>query len=415
MNPIWHPYTQEKLADKPINIKSAQGAYLYGSNGEKIYDAISSWWVNIHGHNHPYIREKINSTLMEQIIIAGFTHEGATSLAQRVLELFGNHYSKVFFTDNGSTAVESALKMSLQYFKNQGIQRKRILAFNNGFHGETFGARAVGNALENIDDLCKGVFDITFIDPPLRGTGKVALEKMEQVLQQNQDFAAFIFEPLVQGVAGMHMQDPQILDQMIKLAQEKGIICIADEVMTGFGRTGKLFAINHLENKPDIVCVAKALTGGTLPLALTLCNPKVYEAFYSDDPTKTFLYGHSYAGNALACSAAHASLDLLEKKETQDRLIHINNWHLGFFKELTGHPSILDIRILGTIMAIEYKSNNNGYFSDLGPKMKNFFKGKNVLLRPLGNVIYILPPYCSTEDDLNLAYSAIFDFTKDLI
>lgn len=413
MNPIWYPYTQEKLATEPLLIKRAQGAYLYGENGEKIYDAISSWWVNIHGHNHPYIREKINNTLMEQIIIAGFTHESAISLAQRVLNLFGNYYSKVFFTDNGSTAVESALKMSLQFFKNQGISRKKVLAFNKGFHGETFGARAVGNALENIDELCKGVFDITFINPPLRGLGNAPLKEMEKILEQDGDFACFIFEPMVQGVAGMIMQDADVLDQMIKLAKEKGIICIADEVMTGFGRTGKMFAIDHLKNKPDIVCLAKALTGGTLPLALTLCTREVYSAFYSEDPSKTFLYGHSYAGNALACSAAHASLDLLEKKETQCRLIDINNWHLGFFKELGGHPSILDIRILGTIMAIEYKSNNNGYFSDLGPKMKNFFKGKNVLLRPLGNIIYILPPYCSTEEDLNLAYKAIFDFTKD--
>ncbi len=413
MNPIWYPYTQEKLASEPLLIKRAQGAYLYGENGEKIYDAISSWWVNIHGHNHPYIREKINSTLMEQIIIAGFTHESAISLAQRVLNLFGNYYSKVFFTDNGSTSVESALKMALQFFKNQGIPRKKILAFNNGFHGETFGARAVGNALENIDELCKGVFDITFINPPLRGLGRAPFEEMEKVLEQKNDYACFIFEPMVQGVAGMCMQDAEILDQMIKLAKEKGIICIADEVMTGFGRTGKMFAIDHLKNRPDIVCLAKALTGGTLPLALTLCTQEVYSAFYSNDPSKTFLYGHSYAGNALACSAAHASLDLLEKRETLDRLVDINHWHQEFFKEIAGHPSILDIRILGTILAVEYKSNVNGYFSDLGPKMKNFFKGKNVLLRPLGNVIYILPPYCSVEEDLNLAYSAIFDFTKD--
>lgn len=412
-HPIWHPYTQEKLASDPMIIKSAQGAYLYGANGEKIYDAISSWWVNIHGHNHPYIREKINNSLMEQIIIAGFVHEGAITLAERVLKLFENYYSKAFFTDNGSTAVESALKMGLQFFKNQGIPRKKILAFNKGFHGETFGARAVGNALENIDELCKGVFDITFISPPLRGLGNNPLEEMGRILETNDDYACFIFEPMVQGVAGMCMQDANILDQMIKLAKEKGIICIADEVMTGFGRTGKMFAIDHLTSKPDIVCLAKALTGGTLPLALTLCTQEVYNAFYSDDPSKTFLYGHSYAGNALACSAAHASLDLLERLETKDRINDINNWHMGFLKELAGHPSILDIRILGTIMAIEYKTENHGYFSDLGPKMKTFFKQKNVLLRPLGNVIYILPPYCSTEKDLNLAYSAIFDFTKD--
>jgi adenosylmethionine-8-amino-7-oxononanoate aminotransferase len=200
---------------------------------------------------------------------------------------------------------------------------------------------------------------------------------------------------------------------MIKLAKEKGIICIADEVMTGFGRTGKMFATDYLKNKPDIVCLAKALTGGTLPLALTLCTPLIYEAFFSDDPSKTFLYGHSYAGNALACAAAHASLDLLEDPKMPEIWNEINQAHQNFAKELEGHPSILEIRILGTIMAIEYKSEENGYFSTLGPKMKSFFKERNVLLRPLGNIIYILPPYCSTLDDLKLAYQAIFDFTQE--
>jgi adenosylmethionine-8-amino-7-oxononanoate aminotransferase len=412
-HPIWHPYTQEKTALNPLIIKRAKGAFLYGANGEKIYDAISSWWVNIHGHNHPYIREKINNSLFEQIIIAGFIHEPAISLSKRVLKLFDNYYSKVFFTDNGSTAVESALKMALQFFKNQGIKRKKILALNNGFHGETFGARAVSNSLENIEDLCKGVFDVTFIDPPLRGLGMAPFLKMEKILNTPDDFAAFIFEPLVQGVAGMRMQDPQVLDQMIKLAKEKGIICIADEVMTGFGRTGKMFATDYLENKPDIICLAKALTGGTLPLALTLCTPLIYEPFFSDDPSKTFLYGHSYAGNALACAAAHASLDLLEDPKMPEIWNEINKSHKTFAKDLEGHPSILEIRILGTIVAIEYKSEENGYFSALGPKMKSFFKERNVLLRPLGNIIYILPPYCSTLDDLKLAYQAIFDFTQE--
>ncbi len=407
---IWHPYTQEKLAQDPIIIKKAEGSYLYGINGEKIYDAISSWWVNIHGHNNHYIREQINKSQMEQIIIAGLIHEDAVSLTNRLLKLFNGHFSKVFFTDNGSTAVESALKMALQFFKNQGIHRKKILAFNNGFHGETFGARAVGNAIENIQDLCKGVFEITFIEPPLRGQGDNALNQMKKI-QNLKDYAAFIFEPLIQGVAGMKMQDPYFLDQMINLAQENGIICIADEVMTGFGRTGKMFASDHLKNKADIICLAKALTGGTLPLAVTLCTSRVYEPFYSEDPSKTFLYGHSYAGNVLACAAANANLDLLENPKFLKVWESINLSHQEFAKKLEGTPSILDIRILGTILAIEYKSKTDGYFSDLGPKMKNFFREKNVLLRPLGNVVYILPPYCSTREDLDHAYNAIFEFT----
>ncbi|RLA61472.1 MAG: adenosylmethionine--8-amino-7-oxononanoate transaminase [Epsilonproteobacteria bacterium] len=415
-SPIWYPYTQEKLADDPIIIEKAQGAYLYPKGGEKVYDAISSWWVNIHGHSHPYINKRLNEQLstMEQTIFAGHTHVPAINLAKRILEKLGNKFHKVFFSDNGSTSVECALKMSLQFWKNQGIKRQKILAFNHGFHGETFGTRAVGNCLENISELCQGVFEIDFIEAPIPGT---TLSQLEEKLASN-DYAAFIFEPIIQGVRGMVMQDINVLDSMIKLCQEKEILCIADEVMTGFGRTGKMFAIDYLENKPDIVCLAKALTGGTLPLALTVCNEKVHQAFYSDDLSKALLYGHSFAGNALGCAAAHASLDLLEKAETINSIEKINSYHLDFAQEVKGSnfkTLFKDIRIMGTIIALEYKSNSkNGYFNELGPKMKSFFRDRNVLLRPLGNVIYIIPPYCSKQDDLKLAYEAIWDFSEGL-
>ena len=414
-SPIWYPYTQEKLADDPKIIERAQGAYLYPKGGEKIFDAISSWWVNIHGHSHPYINLKLSEQLatMEQIIFAGHTHVPAISLSHRILDKLGDKFHKVFFSDNGSTSVECALKMALQFWKNQGIKRKKILAFNHGFHGETFGARAVGNCLENINELCEGVFQIDFIEAPIKGDEN-SLKLLEEKLAKN-DYAAFIFEPLIQGVRGMVMQAIKTLDDMIKMCQEKEILCIADEVMTGFGRTGKMFAIDYLENKPDIVCLAKALTGGTLPLALTVCNEKVHQAFYSDDPSQALLYGHSFAGNALGCAAAHASLDLLEKSETIDNIEKINSYHRDFSREMKSLSHLFsDIRIMGTIIALEYKTDVGGYFNELGPKMKKFFQSRNVLLRPLGNVIYIIPPYCSTHTDLKLAYEAIWDFSEGL-
>jgi len=418
-SPIWYPYTQEKLADDPVMIEKAQGAYLYPKGKDKVFDAISSWWVNIHGHSHPYLTQKISDQLanMEQIIFAGHTHEPAISLANRILKKLGDNYHKVFFSDNGSTSVECALKMALQFWKNQGIKRQKILAFNNGFHGETFGTRAVGNCLENINELCAGVFQVDFIEAPTPGLEKSSIATLEEKLASN-EYAAFIFEPIIQGVRGMVMQDVLSLDLMIKMAKDKGVLCIADEVMTGFGRTGKMFAIDHLENKPDIVCLAKALTGGTLPLALTVSNEKIHQAFYSDDLSKALLYGHSFAGNALGCAAAHASLDLLEKEETINNIENINSYHQDFAKKIKSHDLnslFKDVRVMGTIIALEYVTKRrNGYFNELGPRMKKFFKERNVLLRPLGNVIYIIPPYCSTLDDLKLAYEAIWDFSEGL-
>jgi adenosylmethionine-8-amino-7-oxononanoate aminotransferase len=270
----------------------------------------------------------------------------------------------------------------------------------------------VGNALENINHLCKGVFEVCLIEAPLRG--KASLEEMIRALERHDDFAAFIFEPLVQGVRGMYMQDEKVLDAMIGLAKEKKILCIADEVMTGFGRTGKMFAIDHLVNKPDILCLAKALTGGTLPLAVTLCTKDVYEPFLSDDISKTFLYGHSYAGNSLGCAAAMGSLDILEKRETQESIENIKKWHLDFLKEVSGNRALEEVRAQGTILALEFKSGQKGYFSEIGPQMKKFFLERRVLLRPLGDVLYIMPPYCCKKEDLSLAYSAVLDFLKEI-
>ena len=411
---IWHPYTQEKTAPLPLMISKAQGAYLYTDDGRKIFDAISSWWVNIHGHAHPEIAEAIakQARSLEQVIFAGFTHAGAIELAERVLGKLPG-FSKAFYSDNGSTAVEVALKMAVQFWQNQGIKKKRIIAFENAYHGDTFGAMSVSARSSFVQAFNEMLFDVEFIQPPLRGEENGALNSLKQMqllIDQYDDIAAFIFEPLVQGAGGMLMQDHRGLELLIKKAKESNIITIADEVMTGFGRTGKLFAIDHLQERPDVICLAKGLTGGTLPLSMTLCTEEMYQNFYSDDKTKAFFHGHSFTANSLGCAAALASLEILDRPETVNAIESIASEHHRFSQKLKD----IKVRQQGTILAIELKTGEqSGYFNKVGDHAYNFFLRRNLLLRPLGNVIYLIPPYCSTREDLQKAYHAIQEFLQD--
>lgn len=415
---IWHPYTQQKVANAPIMVKKASGAYLYAQDGQKYFDAISSWWVNLHGHCHPYIKEKITEQLdkMEQIIFAGHTHEGATQLAKEIINFLPGSFSRVFFSDNGSTSVEIALKMALQYWINHDIPKKRVIAFRNSYHGDTFGARAVTHSIEEPIGLSQKMCQVHYIDPPLKGSHpEKSLAQLKKLLNRYKDFGAFIFEPLVQGVAGMKIQDIEMLDSLIQLAQENNVICIADEVMTGFGRTGKNFAIDHLKHHPDIICLAKGLTGGVLPLSLTVAKEKIYEGFLFDDKSKALLHGHSFTGNSLGCAAALASLELLKSEETQNQIQMITNEHQRFLNSILETPKImdklLDIRMQGTILALDIKtSEESNYFNSLSEVISNFFMERNLLLRPLGNTIYMIPPYCSKKEDLAHAYDAIKEF-----
>jgi adenosylmethionine-8-amino-7-oxononanoate aminotransferase len=414
---IWRPYTQEKTAANPIKIKKAKGCYYIDEEGNRIFDGISSWWVNIHGHSHPYLAKKLSEQmeLVQQIIFAGHTHEQGETLAQRIVELLDNQYPKVFFSDNGSTAVEVGLKMALQYWSNHHLKKNRIVAFKNGYHGDTFGARAVTDAIKEPTGLSENMTDVHFITAPLANdpiSQESSIKELKDLLSRFNDIGAFIFEPMVQGVAGMKMQDPSTLNKLLKLAHEHQVITIADEVMTGFYRTGKRFAIDYLKEKPNIICLAKALTGGILPLSLTLCQQKIYEAFYSDDKTKALLHGHSFTGNALGCAVANASLDLLETAETKTNIKNIENLHKNFMKEIEGDNKY-EIRVMGTILAIEFKNQEKaGYFNSLSETLSQFFISKNMLLRPLGNIIYLIPPYCTTEEDLLPVYQALKDFIR---
>lgn len=406
---IWHPYTQMKTAAPPLPVVRGEGARLITEDGKSYIDAVSSWWVNLHGHAHPYIAQRIaeQAQTLEHVIFAGFTHPPAVELAERLLDILPENQGKIFYSDNGSTAVEIAVKMAIQYFFNQGIERKKVIAFDNAFHGETFGAMSVSGDLSFNTAFHDYLFQVERIPPPLPGTEAESLQALQTALADG-NACAFIFEPLIMGAGGMLMYMPAALDDLIELCHEHGVLCIADEVMTGFGRTGKTFASDHLQHKPDLLCLSKGLTGGTLPLAVTTCTQAIFDAFLSDDKYKTFFHGHSYTGNPLGCAAALASLDLLLSNTCQADIQRIINRHQAFKAHIEQHPAVREVRQTGTVMAVEFDSTEaTSYFNNLRDTLYNFFLGEGVLLRPLGNLIYILPPYCISDAELERIYGVI--------
>jgi len=404
---IWHPYTQMQTAAPPIGIVRGEGACLYDENDKCYIDAISSWWVNIHGHAHPYIAAKVAEQLqkLEHVIFAGFTHEPAVELAERLLAILPSNQAKVFYSDNGSTAVEVALKMCLQYWYNKSQQRTKILAFKNAYHGDTFGAMAVSGRSAFTNAFEKLLFDVEFIDLP---TAENISELRSKISALSSELACFIVEPLVQGSAGMIMYEAAYLDELLQHCRQENIFTIADEVFTGFGRTGKNFASDHLKHQPDIMCFSKGLTGGTMALGITTCTQYIYDAFLSDDRLKTLFHGHSFTANPIACAAALASMDLFIRPETAKNIQRIVESHQGFAKQLQGHPKVRAVRQTGTIIAIEWETGNNtSYFSILRDTLYQYFLEAGIILRPLGNIVYILPPYCITNEQLGYIYSTI--------
>ena len=404
---IWHPYTQMKTALPPVPIVRGEGACLFDESGKKYIDAVSSWWVNIHGHAHPYIAQKVSEQLkkLEHVIFAGFTHEGAVELAERLLQILPGNQQKVFYSDNGSTAVEVAIKMCLQYWHNKGESRTKILAFKNAYHGDTFGAMAVSGRSAFTAAFDSLLFEVEFIDLP----DKTNIEHLtSKIVNRKSELACFIFEPLVQGAGGMLMYEAKYLDELMAHCRKVGVLMIADEVFTGFGRTGKPFASNHVIEQPDIMCFSKGLTGGTMALGLTTCSRQIYDAFLSDDRLKTLFHGHSFTANPVACAAALASLDLFLDASTAENINRIENSHCQFAIKIKTHPKIKTIRQTGTILAMEWQTGNDtSYFSSLRDTLYSYFLAAGIILRPLGNIIYILPPYCITDEDLNYIYSKI--------
>jgi len=414
MEIIWHPYTQMKNAELPITIVKGEGVWLIDKDGNRYLDAISSWWVNSHGHAHPHIAKKVSEQVetLEHVIFAGFTHPKAVELAERLLNILPSNQSTVFYSDNGSTAVEVALKMGIQFWENKGKQKKGIVAFKDAYHGDTFGAMSVSGRGAFIKPFESMLFDVQFIDPPIPGKEQNSLDQLKAIIENPEmSIGIFIYEPLVQGAAGMVMHSPAGLEAIINLCKENNILCIADEVMTGFGRTGKFFASDHTKLNPDIVCMSKGLTGGTMALGTTSCSKEIFSAFLSDDKQKTLFHGHSFTGNPVACAAACASLDLFDLEETWFNIQRISSRHKKFAKRLSKANGIKNIRQTGTILAFELSSEEEtSYFNPKRDDIYKFFIERKIILRPLGNVIYILPPFCISDDDLNLIYTAILEF-----
>ncbi|CCM10341.1 7,8-diaminopelargonic acid synthase [Cardinium endosymbiont cEper1 of Encarsia pergandiella] len=402
---IWHPFTQEKTAEPPIAIKRGYGSYLYDTDDTPYLDLISSWWVNLHGHAHPDIVKAIHaqSMTLEHVIFAGFTHEPAVQLCEKLQPLLPG-FSKFFFSDNGSTAVEVALKMAYQYWRNQGVLTRTIfLSFDGGYHGDTFGAMSIGvkSGFHTLfSDLFFSVLTIPFPatwdgDEAMQSKEAYALEVLASHLSTSGDrIVALVLEPLIQGANGMKMCRPAFVEQIVHLVQNYEILVIFDEVMTGFGRTGTYFCFEQINIIPDFLCLAKGLTGGFLPLALTITTEKVYKAFWDEPLNKSFAHGHSYTANPLGCAAAIASLDLLMQPSTMQSIQAIHHTHT---KEIVNLPA-KHKRITGTIAAFDV--GNAQTF-----KRKCLEQG--LLIRPLGNAVYLLPPYSTTVSELEEAYEKI--------
>lgn len=420
-NHIWHPFTQMKKSEEPIHIVKAKDCTLVAADGKTYLDAISSWWVNLHGHSNKFIARKIaeQSNILEHVIFAGFTHTPAIELSEKLIAILPDNFKKVFFSDDGSTSVEVAIKMVFQYWFNKGESRKiKLIAFENAYHGDTFGAMSASARNAFNIPFAQNLFDVHHIPLPDENNIEEVCKQFTEIINTG-SVAAFIFEPLVQGSAGMYMYDATHLDLLISIAQQQKVFCIADEVMTGFGRTGKNFAIDYLKYKPDIICLSKGITGGFMPLGVTICSQQIYDAFYADELGKTFFHGHSYTANPLACTAANASIELLLKDACQQKIGLINSLHNQFKEEIKNHDIVKEIRIKGTILAIELNtSDGSSYFHSIKKEAYDYFLSKGILLRPLGNVIYILPPYCITEDELNRIYNTIkesFPYLQDCL
>ena len=404
---IWHPYTQHKGFLPPIPIVKGKDTLLFDDKGNAYIDAISSWWVNIHGHSHPYIAEKQyqQALRLEHVIFTGFTHEPAVTLAERLLPLLPGNFSRVFYSDNGSTAVEVAIKMALQYWGNRqdpaAERRKKILAFHHSYHGDTFGAMSVSERSVFTDAFRDYLFEVVFIDPP---SPENSYDLLHLVREQGPEIACIIYEPLLQAAGGMRMYDAASLDLLLTEIANQGILTIADEVLTGFGRTGKLFAGEYLRHKADIICLSKGLTGGTMALGVTATTTAVFEAFLSDDKRQTLFHGHSFTANPIACSAAIASLDLLLDEDCLRRIQHITRRQEAFLETLGSYPVVRNARSLGTIVAFELNTGRDEYINAIGPELTREALATGIYLRPLGNTVYFMPPYCITEKEMDQVY-----------
>lgn len=418
---VWRPFTQMMTASPPLEVNSAQGCHLELSNGKILIDAISSWWVITHGHCHPEIMKAIaeQSQKLDQVLFANFTHKSAEDLAQKITSFLPQPLSKVFFSDNGSTAVEVALKMAIQACRQKGqSQKNKFVALQHSYHGDTVGAMSVaGRSLftKPYEDMLFQVLHAPHPTHSFESVDHFSKPTIELIEKHHSELAGIIIEPLIQGAGGMITWPKEALDQICQAAKKHDLFLIFDEVMTGFGRTGSLFAFEQLNAQPDFICLSKGLTGGALPLSLTITTDEVFESFLAKEKDRMFFHGHSFTGNPISCAAALANLNIIEKNKTQieSQWVAINQIHKKRIAHLPDHL-LLDRRVLGTMAAVEIKMTQSGYGSNISEKMTTFALQKGVFLRPLGNVIYILPPYCITDDELNKVWDTIEEFLRTL-
>lgn len=405
----WHPYTQHKTAKHFPAIVKGEGALLWDENNNEYIDAIASWWVNPFGHSNKIIADAIYKqlTTLEHVLFGGFTHEPAVLLAGKLMEILPSNQKKLFYSDNGSTAVEVAIKVAMQYFYNQNIKKTKIIAFEDAFHGDTFAAMAASGISFFTEAFQGSLLEVVRIPVPTVGNEEKTIQSLEKLVETN-EYAAFIFEPLVQGAAGMVMYPSEVLDKLIAICKQNNVFTIADEVMTGFGKTGRTFASDYLIEKPDMMCLSKALTGGTIPMAITTFTQEIFDGFYDDDTNKALFHGHTFTANPTGCAAALASIQLLQTAEMQSNIERIHQSHLKFESTIKNHPKVKTTRVLGVIFALEVTTENQeSYYGTLRNKLYDFFIENGIILRPVGNIVYILPPYVISQNQLEKVYQTI--------
>nr|WP_314602815.1 adenosylmethionine--8-amino-7-oxononanoate transaminase [uncultured Capnocytophaga sp.] len=413
---LWHAYTQHKTSDTPIAITKGKDALLWDEKGNTYIDAIASWWVNPYGHSNERLAKKAYEQLtsLEHVLFGGFTHQPACDLAETLLKILPRNQSKIFFSDNGSTAVEVAVKIALQYYYNQGEKRTTFIAFEEAFHGDTFAAMAVSGISLYTTAFQGQLLDVVRIPIPEKGKEKECKERLEEILSQY-NCAGFIFEPLVLGAAGMRMYAPEVLDELIQICRKHKVLTIADEVMTGFGKTGKNFACDYLKEMPDMICLSKALTGGTIPLSVTSTTEAIYDAFYSDDISKALFHGHTFMANPTGCAIALESLKILQEAPMQANLKRIHAKHQAFASKMDKHPKVARTRTLGVIFALDLEVPNTGeYYGSIRNELYKYYISHGVILRPVYHTIYVLPPYIITDEQLDKVYHIIEESIEHL-
>ena len=407
-SPLWRPFTQHAVEPTPPRIVRAEGAWLETEDGERILDAISSWWVTTHGHRHPAIMAAIREATesLDQVIFAGLTHEPAEALAQELVGLAPPGLAHVFFSDSGSTSVEVALKMALGFFRNRGEARAKIAVMEGAYHGDTIGAMSVGARGVFNAPYEPLLFDVERIPFPAAGREQATIDALEAAGRSG-ELAALLVEPLILGAGGMLMYPAAVLAELARVARAAGALFIADEVMTGWGRTGTLFACEQADVSPDILCTSKGLTGGAIPLAATLATAAIFEAHWSTDRAKTFFHSSSFTANPIACAAALANVGVWRDEPVRERVATLAAAQARRIEGFRHDPRFANVRSCGTITALDLRSADAGYLAEVGPKLRAFFLARGLLVRPLGDVIYLMPPYCVTESELDALYDAI--------